>query len=129
MKESGQTDKPASGLNKYLPQLLIIGMILLVYIQNLWFDFAYLDDNLIVFAEYEKIDSLSKIPQAFASGRSAPSAPSRSKSARSSWPRRRELGAEVMSVDYGMCRFALNPENRPQRFQRDSGTLNSRIIT
>lgn len=68
MKESGQTDKPASGLNKYLPQLLIIGMILLVYIQNLWFDFAYLDDNLIVFAEYEKIDSLSKIPQAFASG-------------------------------------------------------------
>lgn len=55
-------------LQKFYPQLLIVGFILLVYIQNIWFDFAYLDDNLIVFAEYEKIDSLSKIPQSFLSG-------------------------------------------------------------
>ncbi len=54
--------------NKYSPQILIVSLILLVYIQNLWFDFAYLDDNLIVFSEYEKIDSLSKIPNAFLSG-------------------------------------------------------------
>lgn len=55
-------------LKKTFPQLLIIGFILLVYIQNLWFDFAYLDDNLIVFAEYEKIDGLSKIPKTFLGG-------------------------------------------------------------
>ncbi|MFZ2325229.1 MAG: tetratricopeptide repeat protein [Ignavibacteriaceae bacterium] len=52
----------------YLPQLLIIGLILLVYIQNLWFDFAYLDDNLIVFIEYDKINSLLKIPGTFIGG-------------------------------------------------------------
>lgn len=45
-----------------------MGLILLVYIQNLWFDFAYLDDNLVVFVEHEKIDSLSKIPNAFLNG-------------------------------------------------------------
>ena len=28
-----------------------------------------------------------------------------------------------------LCRFALNLENRPQRFQRDSGALNLRMIT
>lgn len=55
-------------LKKIYPHLLIIVFILLVYIQNLWFDFAYLDDNLIVFAEYEKIDSLSKIPKSFLGG-------------------------------------------------------------
>ncbi len=68
MKESAQKGKPVLGLYKYLPQIIIVCMILLVYVQNLWFDFAYLDDNLIVFAEYEKIDSLSKIPQTFVSG-------------------------------------------------------------
>lgn len=53
---------------KFYPQILIISLILLVYIQNLWFDFAYLDDNLIVFTDFDKIDSLSKIPQTFLSG-------------------------------------------------------------
>lgn len=52
----------------YYPQLLIVGLILLLYIQNLWFDFAYLDDNLIVFSEYSKISSISKILNAFKSG-------------------------------------------------------------
>lgn len=28
-----------------------------------------------------------------------------------------------------ICRFALNPENRPQRFQKDSGALNLSMIT
>lgn len=55
-------------LYKFLPQIIIVALILLIYIQNLWFDFAYLDDNLIVFAEYEKIDSLSKIPNTFLGG-------------------------------------------------------------
>lgn len=53
---------------KYYPQLIIIGLILLVYSQNLWFDFNYVDDNLIVFDEYEKISSLSKIPSTFING-------------------------------------------------------------
>lgn len=55
-------------LQIYFPQIIIISLILLVYIQNLWFDLAYLDDGLIINAEYEKINSLSKIPQAFLSG-------------------------------------------------------------
>lgn len=53
---------------KYYPQLIIIGLILLVYSQNLWFDFAYIDDNLIVFDEYDKISDLSKIPSTFVNG-------------------------------------------------------------
>jgi len=53
---------------KYYPQILIVGLILLVYSQNLLFDFNYVDDNLIVFDEYEKISSLSKIPSSFVSG-------------------------------------------------------------
>lgn len=55
-------------INKYFPQILIVGFILLIYTQNLWFDFAYLDDTLIIFAEYEKIDSLSDIPSSFVHG-------------------------------------------------------------
>ena len=54
-------------LIKYYPQILIAGLILLVYSQTLWFDFNYIDDNLIVFDEYEKISSLSKIPSTFSS--------------------------------------------------------------
>jgi Tfp pilus assembly protein PilF len=55
-------------LENYYPQILIVGFILLVYVQNLWFDLAYLDDGLIIYSDYEKINSLSKIPQAFLSG-------------------------------------------------------------
>ena len=55
-------------LYKYYPQIFIIGLALLVYGQNLWFDFAYLDDNLIVFDEYEKIQDVSKIPSSFVNG-------------------------------------------------------------
>lgn len=52
---------------KYIPQAIIVGVILLVYIQNLWFNYVYLDDQL-VFEEYKKIDSLFKIPGAFLDG-------------------------------------------------------------
>lgn len=55
-------------LNTYYHYLIIIFSALLVYFQNLWFDFAYLDDNLIIFTEYDKIDSLLKIPKAFLQG-------------------------------------------------------------
>lgn len=55
-------------LLEYYPQILLIALILLVYIQNLWFDLAYLDDGLIIYADYEKINSLTKIPNAFLSG-------------------------------------------------------------
>lgn len=55
-------------LIRYYPPVLIVGLILLVYIQNLWFDFVYLDDNLIVFIEYQKINSLLKIPGTLAGG-------------------------------------------------------------
>lgn len=68
MKELNHKDKPGLGLTKYLPQMIIVTMILLVYIQNLWFDFSYIDDNLIIFDEYNKIDSLSDIPSSFVHG-------------------------------------------------------------
>lgn len=55
-------------LQKNFPQIIIASLILLVYIQNLWFDLAYLDDGLIIYAEYYKINSLLKIPQAFLHG-------------------------------------------------------------
>lgn len=55
-------------LQKNFPQIIIVSLILLVYIQNLWFDLAYLDDGLIIYAEYDKINSLLKIPQAFLHG-------------------------------------------------------------
>lgn len=53
---------------KYLPHLIITALIFLFYIQTIWFDFNYIDDNLIVFDEYNKINSLSKIPDSFVSG-------------------------------------------------------------
>ncbi|MCW8817928.1 MAG: tetratricopeptide repeat protein [Ignavibacteriaceae bacterium] len=53
---------------KYLPQLLIIGLIIFSYSHNLWFDFTYVDDNLIVFDEYDNINSLDKIPSTFVNG-------------------------------------------------------------
>lgn len=55
-------------LNKYYPYLLIILVTFLFYSQNLKFDYSYLDDNLIVVTDYNQINSLSKIPSAFATG-------------------------------------------------------------
>lgn len=57
-----------SFLSKYYPYLIIVLLILLIYTQNLWFDFSYIDDNLIVFDEFDKINSLSKIPSTFVNG-------------------------------------------------------------
>lgn len=55
-------------LPNYLPQIIIIGLIIFSYSNNLWFDFTYIDDNLIVFDEYDKINSLSDIPDSFVNG-------------------------------------------------------------
>ncbi len=55
-------------LRKLYPYLLILVLCSIVYSQNLWFNFAYLDDNLIVFQEYHKINSISKIPDTFTEG-------------------------------------------------------------
>ena len=55
-------------LKKLYPYLLIFVLSSIVYSQNLWFNFAYLDDNLIVFQEYDKINSISNIPNAFIEG-------------------------------------------------------------
>ncbi|KAA0248424.1 MAG: tetratricopeptide repeat protein [Ignavibacteriota bacterium] len=63
-----EAETPKSILIKYSPQFLIVGIILLFYIHNLWFDFTYIDDNLIVFDEYEKINSLFDIPSTFVNG-------------------------------------------------------------
>jgi tetratricopeptide (TPR) repeat protein len=54
--------------NKYLPQAIIIGVILLVYIQNLWFDYVYLDDNLILSIQSDKINSITGLTGAFKGG-------------------------------------------------------------
>lgn len=55
-------------INFIFPPIVIISLVFLVYLQNLWFDFSYLDDNLIVFTEFNKIDSFSKIPKTFSDG-------------------------------------------------------------
>lgn len=62
------TQKINLALQKYFPQFLIAGLILLVYIQNLWFDFVYLDDNLILSIQYERVSDLSEIFNAFKGG-------------------------------------------------------------
>lgn len=67
MKELNLTGKATSNLNKYLPHLLIVGFVLFVYIQNLWFGLIYLDDQMVLL-EYNKIESISKIPGAFLGG-------------------------------------------------------------
>ncbi|MBK9096958.1 MAG: glycosyltransferase family 39 protein [bacterium] len=54
--------------NKNYPQIILFGLIIFSYTHNLWFDFTYIDDNLIVFDEYENINSLSKIPSSFVNG-------------------------------------------------------------
>lgn len=59
---------PQKNYYKYFPQLIIIGLIIFSYSHNLWFDFTYIDDNLIVFDEYDNINSLSKIPSTFVNG-------------------------------------------------------------
>jgi lipoprotein NlpI len=53
---------------KLTPYLLIALLSCTVYLQNMWFDYATLDDNLVVFEEFDKISSLAKIPAAFAGG-------------------------------------------------------------
>jgi protein O-mannosyl-transferase len=55
-------------IKKLYPYLLIIVITSAFYVQNLKFNYAYLDDNLIVFTNYNQINSLSKIPAAFTSG-------------------------------------------------------------
>ena len=55
-------------LLKYYPQLILLGLIILSYAHNLWFGFTYIDDNLIVFDQYDKIKSVSQIPSAFING-------------------------------------------------------------
>lgn len=53
---------------RFFPYFIILFLTAAVYFQNLWFDYSYLDDNLIVFQEYQKINSVSNIPSAFTGG-------------------------------------------------------------
>ena len=53
---------------RVFPYLIIFLLTAAVYFQNLWFDYSYLDDNLIVFQEYHKINSVSNIPSTFTGG-------------------------------------------------------------
>ena len=55
-------------LRKNYKYLIILLTICTVYARNLAFDYVYLDDNLIVFQEFQKIDHPSKIPSAFTGG-------------------------------------------------------------
>jgi Flp pilus assembly protein TadD len=48
--------------------LIIFLVVCAIYAQNLSFSYVYLDDNLIVFQEFHKIDNLSKIPSTFKGG-------------------------------------------------------------
>lgn len=53
---------------RLFPYFIIFFLTAVVYFQNLRFDYSYLDDNLIVFQEYQKINSVSNIPSAFTGG-------------------------------------------------------------
>ncbi len=55
-------------LKLFFPYCIITFTTVVVFFQNLGFDYSYLDDNLIVFQEYQKINSISKVPYAFTGG-------------------------------------------------------------
>jgi protein O-mannosyl-transferase len=61
---SSTTQSENPKLLKY-PYLIILILILIVYVQTLRFDFVYLDDDLIILDNYDKISSLSNIVNTF----------------------------------------------------------------
>jgi hypothetical protein len=64
LKQIRKSQSEDSKLLKY-PYLVILALVLIVYVQTLKFDFVYLDDDLIILDNYEKICSLSNIVNSF----------------------------------------------------------------
>ncbi len=65
-KEKNSFEHNEFGILKY-PKLIIFAFLLLTYFQVVKFDFVYLDDDLIILDNHDKISSLSNIPKAFTS--------------------------------------------------------------
>lgn len=68
MKKFQKSEISKFSHSKYLPNAIIAGVILLVYIQNLWFHYIYLDDNLILSIQVDKINSITSLLGAFKRG-------------------------------------------------------------
>ena len=55
-------------VKKIFPYLIIIVAVCSFYIQNLKFEYSYLDDNFIIFQDHSKINSIDDISSAFKEG-------------------------------------------------------------